>query len=274
MPEKVDLYNTSYGNSEIEVYSDLRRETYGVDLGQTSWMNGAELAEIPRLLKIDASSNVLEIGCGAGGCALHFAATIGCSVTGIDANANGIRAAKHSAQAQRLADRVRFIEHDAGTPLPFSEDSSEKISAETFDAAYSNDAFCHIPNRLQLLRECRRVMKPGARLVFSDALVVNGPITNEEIAARSSIGYYIFVPRGENERLIQEAGLSFVQARDTTQQAAEISQRWRGARSKRMTVLNPMEGEANFEGLQKFLSCVHTLTSSNRLARFLYVAAR
>src|ERR1700722_12115758 len=274
MPEKVDLYDTSYGNSEIEVYSDLRRETYGVDLGQTSWMNGAELAEIPRLLKIGASSNVLEIGCGAGGCALHFAATIGCSVTGIDANAHGIRAAKHSAQAQELADRVRFIEHDASTPLPFSAGSSENNSDEIFDAAYSNDAFCHIPNRLQLLRECRRVMKPGARLIFSDALVVNGPITNEEIAARSSIGYYIFVPREENERLIQEAGLSFVEARETTQQAAEISQRWRDARAKRKPALKQMEGEANFEGLQKFLSFVHKLTSSNRLARFLYVAEK
>jgi SAM-dependent methyltransferase len=274
MPEKVDLYNTSYGNSETEVYSDLRRETYGVDLGQTSWMNAAELAEIPRLLKIDASSNVLEIGCGAGGCALHFSATIGCRVTGIDANANGIRAGQHSAQAQRLADRVRFIEHDAGTPLPFLESSSGNVSADTFDAVYSNDAFCHIPNRLQLLRKCRRVMRPGARLAFSDALVVNGAITNEEIATRSSIGYYIFVPRGENERLIQEAGLSFVQALDTTQQAAEISQRWRDARAKRVTVLRQIEGEANFEGLQKFLSCVHTLTSSKRLARVLYVAEK
>ena len=67
-----------------------------------------------------------------------------------------------------------------------------------------------------MLRECRRVLKPGGRLLFSDALVVNGPLTNEEIAARSSIGYYVFVPRGENERLIQEAGLTFLQAQDTT----------------------------------------------------------
>jgi SAM-dependent methyltransferase len=274
MQDKVDLYNTSYGNSEIEVYSDLRRETYGEDLGQTSWMNGTELAEIPRLLKIDASSNALEIGCGAGGCALYFAATIGCSVMGIDANAHGIRAAQHSAQAQGLADRVRFIEHDAGTPLPFSAGTSGNNSSEIFDAAYSNDAFCHIPNRLQLLRECRRVMRPGARLAFSDALVVNGPITNEEIAARSSIGYYIFVPRGENERLIEEAGFTLVQARDTTQEAVEISQRWRDARAKRKTILQPIEGAANFDGLQKFLGCVHMLTSSNRLARFLYVAEK
>ncbi len=88
---------------------------------------------------------------------------------------------------------MRFVEHDASARLPFSN--------ETFDAAYSNDAFCHIPNRLSLLRECRRVLTAGARLLFSDALVVNGALSNEEIAVRSSIGYYLFVPRGENERL-------------------------------------------------------------------------
>jgi ubiquinone/menaquinone biosynthesis C-methylase UbiE len=266
MPEKVDLYNTSYGNSEIEVYADVRRETYGQDLCQTSWVSTEELTEIPRLLQINASSNVLEIGCGAGGCALHFAETVGCCVTGIDVNAHGIRAAEHSAHAQQFAELARFIEHDASARLPFSD--------EKFDAAYSNDAFCHIPNRLPLLRECQRVLKTGGRLLFSDALVVSGALSNEEIAARSSIGYYIFVPRGENERLIREAGFSLVQAQDTTQQAAVISQRWRDARARRETVLQKIEGDANFAGLQQFLACVQMLTSENRLARFVYVAVK
>lgn len=266
MPEKVDLYNTSYGNSEIEVYSDVRRETYGQDLGQTSWVSTEELTEIPRLLQINASSNVLEIGCGAGGCALYFAAKVACRVTGIDVNAHGIRAAGHSAHAQRLTERARFIEHDASTRLPFSD--------ETFDAAYSNDAFCHIPNRMNLLRECRRVLKTGGRLLFSDALVVNGALSNEEIAARSSIGYYVFVPRRENERLINEAGFFLVQAQDTTQQAAEISQRWRDARAQREIALQKIEGEANFAGLQRFLACVQNLTAENRLARYVYVAVK
>jgi SAM-dependent methyltransferase len=266
VPENVDLYNTSYGNSAVDVYSEVRRETYGIDLGLTSWVSREELTEIPRLLQIIASSNVLEIGCGAGGCALHFGETVGCRVTGIDLNAHGIRAAEHSAEAQQLADRVRFIQHDAGARLPFSD--------ETFEAAYSNDAFCHIPKRPGLLRECRRVLKSNGRLLFSDALVVNGALSNEEIAARSSIGYYLFVPRGENERLIQEAGFTLVHAQDTSQQAAAISQRWRDARARRMAALQKIEGEANFEGLQRFLACVHTLTAENRLARFVYVAAK
>jgi SAM-dependent methyltransferase len=125
-----------------------------------------------------------------------------------------------------------------------------------------------------LLRECRRVLEPGGRLLFSDALVVNGPLTNEEIAARSSIGYYVFVPRGENERLIEEAGLTCIETRDTTPQAAAVSQRWREARERRRPALAKIEGEANFEGLQRFLACVHTLTAENRLARHLYLAAR
>jgi SAM-dependent methyltransferase len=266
MPDKVDLYNTSYGNSETEVYSEIRLETYGVDFGQTSWVSQEELSEIPSLLKIDAASDVLEIGCGSGGGALHFATTIGCRVTGIDLNAHGIRAAEHSAQAQRLSEQARFIQHDASMQLPFSD--------ETFDAAYSNDAFCHIPNRLGLLRECRRVLKPGARLLFSDALVISGAVTNEEIFTRSSIGYYLFVPRGENERLIREAGFAVIEARDTTQQAAAISERWREARARQKNALLKIEGAANFEGLQRFLACVHTLTAESRLTRFVYVAAK
>jgi cyclopropane fatty-acyl-phospholipid synthase-like methyltransferase len=233
-------------------------------------MNSAEVAEIPRMLNLHGDSKVLEIGCGAGGCALHFAAAIGCSVTGIDANAHAIHAAQTAEKAHALEGRVNFLLHDAGTPLPFSETAVDGM----FDAVYSNDAFCHIPNRLQLLRECRRVMKPRARLLFSDALVVNGALTNEEIAARSSIGYYIFVPRGENERLMQEAGFSVIASLDTTERAAEISQRWRDARERRKELLTQMEGDATFEGLQKFLACVHTLTSTGRLARILYVAEK
>jgi ubiquinone/menaquinone biosynthesis C-methylase UbiE len=266
MTKKVDLYNTSYGNNEIEVYSEIRCETYGVDLGLTSWVSREELAEIPRALQIDASSNVLEIGCGAGGCALHFAATVGCRVIGIDVNAHGIRAAEHSARARQLAERVHFVEQDASLGLPFSD--------EAFDAVYSNDAFCHIRGRLKLLRECRRVLKTGGHLLFSDALVVNGALSNDEIATRCSIGLYIYVPHGENERLIHEAGLTVVQVQDTTGQAADISQRWRDAREQRKSALLKIEGETNFEGLQRFLACVHTLTAEKRLARILYVAGR
>ena len=48
MPAKVDLYNNAYGNYNAEVYRQISVETYGEDLGQTSWVTAEESAEIPR----------------------------------------------------------------------------------------------------------------------------------------------------------------------------------------------------------------------------------
>jgi hypothetical protein len=47
MARKVDLYSSSYSNYEWEVYRELRIETYGKDLGQTSWVTTDESNEIP-----------------------------------------------------------------------------------------------------------------------------------------------------------------------------------------------------------------------------------
>src|SRR5262249_7961718 len=96
-------------------------------------------------------------------------------------------------------------------------------------------------------------------------------VSHEEIATRSSIGMYFFSPPGENERLIQRASFKLLEARDTTDNAARLSKRWHDARDKRKTALMTIETEANFIGLQRFLTCVHSLTSERRLLRFLYM---
>src|SRR5262249_32265377 len=151
-----------------------------------------------------------------------------------------------------LAERVRFEKCDASQPLRFVDD--------TFEAIFSNDVLCHLPERGRLLRELYRVLKPGGRLLFSDALVIGGVIFHLEIAARSSIGYFLFSPPGENERLLGEAGFTVVDVRDTTANASQISTQWRDAREKRAQELTVIEGQENFEGLQRFLAMVHKLT--------------
>ena len=106
------------------------------------------------------------------------------------------------------------------------------LDRRSFDAVFSNGGRCHIPHRLQTLEEWRRVLRSGGRMLFTDAMIVTGVVCNEEIATRSCIGSYFFLPAGENERLIQGAGFQLLSTVDLTQSAAEISQRWFEARSR------------------------------------------
>ena len=262
----VDLYNNAYGHYEAEVYRLVRASTYGKDLGQTGWTTTQESEEIPQRLQLSATSNVLEIGCGSGRYALQIAGRVGCRIVGVDINAAGVENANHLAAAQNLSSQVMFQVADVSQSLAFDD--------AAFEAVFSNDVLCHVRGRLALLREIFRVLKPGGRFLFSDALVIGGMISHEEVAVRSAIGYYLFSPPGENERLLRDAGFSHIEVMDTTANAAGISERWHNAREKHSEALTAIEGRVNFEGLQRFLAAVEKLSRERRLLRLLYLAER
>lgn len=266
MSARVDLYDSAYSNYEADVYRQIRIATYGEDLGQTSWVTNQESEEIPQTLDLTPSSRVLEIGCGSGRYAVQIAETVGCRVVGVDINEPGVRNGNSLARARNLSDRVCFEHCDVSKKLRYSDAS--------FDAAFANDAMCHISGRLAVLQELFRVLQPLGRFLFSDALVIGGEISHHEIATRSSIGYYIFTPPEHNERLIRQAGFRLIKFSDTTENAACIARRWLDARNERRDALIATESNANFDGLQQFLFCVYTLTSEKRLLRYLYVAQK
>jgi SAM-dependent methyltransferase len=189
---------------------------------------------------------------------------VGCRVVGLDVNGEGIRHAVELACREKLTDRATFELCDISKTLPLED--------AIFDAVYSNDVLCHVPGRAQVLSELRRVLRPAGRLLFSDALVITGLVSHQEIAARSSLAEHFFSPPGENERSIEQAGFHLVGIRDTTAGIAELSRRCRDAREIRKLDLLAIEGEETFAGMQQFLSVVHRLTAEGRVRRFLYVA--
>jgi SAM-dependent methyltransferase len=266
MGARVDLYDTYYDKFSADAQAVVRTETYGEDIGQSSWMTLDEIRHFIRLLAIDAWTKVLEVGSGSGGPALFLAKETGCRLIGVDVNEFGVKNANELAKKRGLADRAEFKLVDAGKPLPFDESS--------FDVVFSNDVMCHVPERQNVLREWHRILKPGGRMLFTDALVVTGIVSHEEIAKRSSIGLFYFLPPGENERMIKEAGFEIGTTEDLTRAAADISKRWHDAREEHRDAMIKIEGEENFDGLQEFLRCVHTLTSERRLSRFAYHACK
>ncbi|MBK7876821.1 MAG: methyltransferase domain-containing protein [Planctomycetes bacterium] len=263
MSEQNDLLYGAYGRFADAALARVRAETFGRDIGQNSWITVDEYERFLAWLELEPDARVLEVACGSGGPARHLAEHARCRVIGIDAHSQGIETATRLAQASSGADRVRFEVADVDRALPFEDGA--------FDAIVCIDAINHFRDRAHVFAEWRRVLRPGGRAVFTDPVVVTGPVTNAELAQRSSIGFFLFVPPGANERMIDAAGLRLVRQEDATENIALVSGRWHAARERHADALRALEGEASFVGVQQFLAVVHRLTTERRLSRFVYV---
>jgi SAM-dependent methyltransferase len=266
MRERTDLYDSHYSRAETDVYRAVRSETYGEDFGQTSWITAAECDEFCRWLGLRAGQRVLEVACGTGGTALRMAEQFGVHVTGVDLNASAIQAAQQRSRTSPARERVDLKVVDADGPLPFAD--------ATFDAVFCNDAVNHLRERERVLRDWCRVLRPGGRCLFTDPVVVTGHVTKAELEARSSIGFFLFVPHGSNEAFLRAAGLRGVLTADVTGSIERISRRWHDARASHSGALRALEGERGFDQLQHFLATVHTLSSQRRLSRIAYVGEK
>jgi SAM-dependent methyltransferase len=266
MPSAVDLYGTAYGNFATRAVEEVRKETYGEDFGQSSWVTGDEYRRFFRMLGLRAGEHVLDVGCGSGGPALFLARETGCRVTGVDISAPGIKAGETLARESGMGETVHFCSADVCEPLEFGEGE--------FDALVCLDAVCHLRDRGRLFRDWHRVLRPGGGLLVTDPVVVTGLVSKDEFAVRSSTGHFEFCPPGVNERLLLEAGLELEPTQDATDQEAIVSGRWHDAREKRAAELTRLEGEETFAGLQQFLATVHRLCAERRLSRHAYLARK
>lgn len=265
MSEQVGLYEGHYRDLHSDALTAVRRATYDVDLGQASCITLAEAREQLARLRLAPGDTFLEVASGTGGLTCWFAQQTGARCVGLDIDASAVEAAQARARDLSLAADVSFRRTDASAPLPFPDGA--------FDALFCNDSLNHLPDRRAALLEWARVLRRGGRVLFTDP-VVTGQLSNEEIRARSSIGFFLFVPPGENERLLAEAGLTVLEVRDLTAAVASVSRRWREARAMRRQALLPLEGRRRFERLQDFLASVHALAAERRLSRLSYLAVK
>ena len=184
-PEGADLvnfYDATYGEFSRDLYADIRRETFGEDIGQNGWLTAGEQDRFIELLELGSQSRLLDIACGSGGPTLRIAERTGATVRGVDIHADGVAEANRLAKERGLTDRAKFDVVDARGGLPFPDAS--------FDAVMCIDAINHLPDRPAVLAEWARVLKSGGRLLFTDPIIVTGALTNEEMSIRSSIGFF------------------------------------------------------------------------------------
>ncbi len=259
-------YDANYGNFQADVYAQIRREAFGEDIGQNSWLTADEQDKFLSWLGLSVGKILLDVACGAGGPALRAAAVSGCRVVGVDVHQQGIVTAKSLASQKGFGELAEFLVVDATQSLPFPDD--------TFDAITCIDAINHFPDRLGALQDWARLLKPGGRMLFTDPITVTGPLTNAEIAIRSSTSLYLFVPLGYDEKLLAQCGLKLLRSENCTGNMAKIAERRRAARESRSAAVREIEGGAGFEEQQDFLEVTARTAGENRLSRFVYVAER
>ncbi|MEJ7669692.1 MAG: class I SAM-dependent methyltransferase [Casimicrobiaceae bacterium] len=89
---------------------------------------------------------------------LYLAQLTGCDVVVVDLPLAALRIALERATADSLSQRCEVVAAD-GAALPFKDAS--------FDALSHSDVLCCMPDKLGVLRACRRVARDGARTVFT-----------------------------------------------------------------------------------------------------------
>lgn len=262
----VDLYGASYRGFATGPYAEIRREAFGEDVGQTGWLTAAEQDLFTGWLGLGATSRLLDLACGSGGPTLRMAARTGCAAIGLDQHAAGIAAAEAAAAERGLAALASFRTGDAAAALPFAD--------AAFDALTCIDAINHLPDRPAVLAAWRRVLKPGGRLLLTDPVVLTGPVTSVELAFRASIGLFVFVPPGADEAMLRQAGFTVERVVDRTANMAANAAGWLRARARREPELRALEGDAAFDGQQRFLATTAALAAEGRLSRQAILARR
>jgi SAM-dependent methyltransferase len=259
-------YDANYGNFQTELYAEIRREAFGEDIGQSSWLTADEQDRFLGLLQLSQGKRLLDVACGSGGPALRIARKTGCSLVGIDLHEDAISTATSLATQEGLAERAEFRVANAAERLPFPD--------AHFDAITCIDAINHLPDRPRILSEWSRLLKPGGRLLFTDPVTITGPLTNQEIAVRASIGFFLFVPADYDRRIIAGCGLRLLVCEDVTANMADMAERRGAARASRSNFLRDIEGAETYEGQQEFFEVAARIAKERRLSRFLYISEK
>jgi ubiquinone/menaquinone biosynthesis C-methylase UbiE len=119
--------------------------------------HSSSLDALTELSKPSASDEVLDVACGPGIVACHFAPLVA-QITGIDITPEMIRQAEAAQKARGLTNMSWQIA--PAEPLPFEDNS--------FSLVVTRYSFHHFQHPDDVFAEMLRVCKPGGRLLIAD----------------------------------------------------------------------------------------------------------
>ncbi|WP_028661710.1 glycine/sarcosine N-methyltransferase [Saccharomonospora saliphila] len=200
-----NFYYTIWGGEDIHV---------GLYETPTEAIAPASVRTVERMagkLKVTANTRILDVGAGYGGAARYLAKTYGCKVTCLNLSEVENNRNRQFSAEQGLAHLIDVVD-GSFEDLPFEDNE--------FDIVWSQDAMLHSGDRVRVLQEVVRVLKPAGEFVFTDPMASDSvdkaklkPILDRlHLDTMGSPGFY----RKELNRL----GMSSIEFEDHTPQLA------------------------------------------------------
>ncbi len=153
-----EAFAASYEVSNLPAMREVERTVLGCDYGGTSWTTSTQATQIVEMLGLRPGLKLLDIGAGSGWPGLFLADTSGCDVTLLDLPVSALAKAIKRARSDGLDDRVDAIAA-SGSAMP--------IRNAVFDAISHSDVLCCMPEKIEMLKECRRIAIDRAKMLFS-----------------------------------------------------------------------------------------------------------
>ncbi len=157
--------------------------------GGYDWMTAQSLwrAQVGLLLEHapEPLNDVLDLGCGPGVSSFELAERSGARTLGLDFSERMIaRARKRHAEEFAHLERLRFVHGDAAA-MDLPDQSVDLVTGHSF--------LYLVHDRQAVLREIRRVLRPGGRLVLMEPRAA-GTLPQAAWRARGQIGQLIRAP--------------------------------------------------------------------------------
>lgn len=234
----------------------------GQDIGQQSFATLSYFDDIADRLGIDATTRVLDLGSGTGGPAIYIAERTGCRMTGLEVNRVGIEVAERLVAAADMTDRVDFVQAD-GMSMPFEDGA--------FDVVICMNVMNVFADKVALLREVRRVLRPGGTFTFLSGTFAWGPgddAARERIETGYAIPQYTDSLAGYKAKLI-EAGFAVDEVVEYISDFGRQMRRWRDGWTAHRDILAAEQGaeqtDHHIDYFNVYLALVESGKASNHL---------
>jgi ubiquinone/menaquinone biosynthesis C-methylase UbiE len=256
-------FAASYEVSKLPALKSLEREVLGCDYGGTSWTTIDQVAHIVSSLRLGPEARLLEAGSGSGWPGIYLSRISGCSVTLLDLPLIALTQAGERAADDGILDRVHCVSASA-TAMPFDTGSFECIS--------HSDVLCCLPDKRDMLEECRRVIGETGRMHFSVIRPGRG-LTSGELARAIDTGPPFVEIDGRYSELLPATGWRVTERLDVSTSFADTLQRFVAGFEDNAQELEQALGASEFYDVVRRRKRQIKAVRAGILQRFVFVAA-